>query len=259
MFAERRDFVDTALTEFLSTFSCILREFSAMARVTLSVLEGLERGHIFRNLQTPITIGREEVNDVQLNDERISRLHAKLQEDQGRIIFTDLSSTNGSRVNGHPVQMRILRPGDHLQLGRCTLLFGSEQEIAERATELGVSVAALLPLHGSSGRSIPASGMPDAEFSLADNVNGDHLMLPLFPGERPPLPANLTTIQRARLADVLACIHEQLQNVVLESASPDSPEDVVEVPWERFQNLLFLHRDIAQWLQAATNPDSDTP
>ena len=50
-----------------------------MAFVTLSILEGLERGRVFRNLQPPITIGREEINDVQLNDERISRLHAKLQ------------------------------------------------------------------------------------------------------------------------------------------------------------------------------------
>lgn len=228
-----------------------------MGRVTLSVLEGLERGHVFRNLQTPVTIGREEVNDVQLNDERISRLHAKLQEDQGRIIFTDLNSTNGSRVNGHPVQLRILRAGDHLQLGRCTLLFGSEEEIAERARELGVTVAALLPLQGPPGRSIPAGGNPNAEFSLADNLNSDHLMSPLFHGERPPLPADLTTIQRARLADVLACIHEQLQNVVMDSARSDATEDTVNISWERFQNLLLLHRDLAKWLQAVTNPDAD--
>jgi hypothetical protein len=227
-----------------------------MARVTLSVLEGLERGHVFRNLQTPVTIGREEVNDVQLNDERISRLHAKLQEDHGRIIFTDLHSTNGSRVNGHPVQLRVLRAGDHLQLGRCTLLFGSEEEIAARADELGVTVAALLPLQGPHGRSIPASGLPDAEFSLADNLNADHLMSPLFHGERPPLPDNLSTLQRARLADVLASIHEQLQNVVLTTTDRDANDGMMDVAWERFQNLLLLHRDLATWLQAVANPDS---
>ncbi len=228
-----------------------------MGRVTLSVLEGLERGHVFRNISTPVTIGREEVNDVQLNDERISRLHAKLQEDEGCIIFTDLNSTNGSRVNGHPVQLRILRPGDHLQLGRCTLLFGSEEEIAERARHLGVTVAALLPLQGPPGRSIPASGMQDAEFSLADNLNTDHLLGPLFAGERPPLPNSLSTLQRTRLADVLACIHEQLQNVVQEASATDSDERYVKVPWERFQNLLFLQRDLAGWLQAVANPDLD--
>ncbi len=229
-----------------------------MASVTLSVLEGLERGHIFRNLQTPITIGREEVNNVQLNDERISRLHAKLQEDQGHVIFTDLNSTNGSRVNGHPVQLRILRPGDHLQLGRCTLLFGSEHEIAERAKQLGLTVDALLPLQGPHGRSLPAGGSPDAEFSLADNLNSEHMLSPLFPNERPPLPTDLTTLQQARMSDVLCSIHEQLQNVIVTAADRDEFGDgTMDVPWDRFQNLLLLQRDLAKWIQQASNPDSD--
>ena len=227
-----------------------------MASVTLSVLEGLERGRIFRNLHPPITIGREEVNSVQLNDERISRLHAKLQEDHGQVIFTDLNSTNGSRINGHPVQLRILRPGDHLQLGRCTLLYGSDAEIAERARQLGVRIEALLPLLGPHGRSMPVEGSADAEFSLADNLNSDNLLSPLFHSERPPLPANLTTLQQARMSDVLACIHEQLQNVILSAAEHDeSGEGRMEVPWDRFQNLLLLQRDIARWLQQASNSD----
>lgn len=227
-----------------------------MVNVTLSVLEGLERGRVFRNLHTPITIGREEVSSVQLNDERVSRLHAKLQDDQGQVIFTDLNSTNGSRINGHPVQLRILRPGDHLQLGRCTLLFGSDDEIAERARALGVKVDALLPLHGPHGRSMPAGGLPDADFSLADNINSDHMLTPLFLNERPPLPAELTTLQQARMSDVLACIHEQLQNVILTATEHDeSGEGGMAVPWDRFQDLLLLQRDLARWLQQASNSD----
>ncbi len=227
-----------------------------MASVTLSVLEGLERGRIFRNLQTPLTIGREEVNSVQLNDERISRLHAKLQDDHGNVIFTDLNSTNGSRINGHPVQLRILRPGDHLQLGRCTLLFGSDSEITERARQLGVQIEALLPLLGPHGRSLPIEGSANAEFSLADNLNSDNMLSPLFHSERPPLPADLTTLQQARMSDMLACIHEQLQNVVLSAAEHDATgEGRMEVPWDRFQSLLLLQRDIAKWLQQASNSD----
>ena len=82
-----------------------------MARITLSVLEGLERGKVYEDLETPVSIGREEDNRIQLNDERVSRIHAKLQEDRGDVILTDLNSTNGSRVNGHPVQLRVLQPG----------------------------------------------------------------------------------------------------------------------------------------------------
>ncbi len=229
-----------------------------MASVTLTVLEGLERGRVFRNLHTPITIGREEVNSVQLNDERISRLHAKLQDDSGHVIFTDLNSTNGSRINGHPVQLRILRPGDHLQLGRCTLLFGSDEEIADRAKQLGVNVDALLPMQAPHGRTFPAGGHENAEFSMADNLNAEQLLSPLFPNERPPLPTELTTLQQAKMSDVLACIHEQLHSVILTATEyGESGDGRMEIAWERFQNLLLLQRDLAKWLQRASNPDSD--
>ena len=64
-----------------------------MAQVSFQVLDGLERGVVFTDLQTPITIGREDDNDIRLNDERVSRFHAKVQEDDGHIILTDLQST----------------------------------------------------------------------------------------------------------------------------------------------------------------------
>ncbi len=100
-----------------------------MARITIQVLEGFERGRIFGDLATPITIGREEDNTIQLNDERVSRFHVKIQEDSGRVILTDLDSTNGTRINGHPVQMRVLQFGDQMSIGRSLLLYGSPGEI----------------------------------------------------------------------------------------------------------------------------------
>ena len=100
--------------------------------VTVQVLEGLERGRIYRDVPTPVTIGREDENSIQLNDERVSRFHAKMQEDDEHIILTDLQSTNGTRVNGHPVQLRVLRAGDQVGIGRCLLLFGSDEQIKEQ-------------------------------------------------------------------------------------------------------------------------------
>src|SRR5579871_3957714 len=108
----------------------------AVARITIQVLEGFERGRVFDDLPTPVTIGREEDNTIQLNDERVSRFHAKVQEDGGRVILTDLDSTNGTRVNGHPVQMRILQHGDQVSLGRSLLVFGSAQQLSERESQL---------------------------------------------------------------------------------------------------------------------------
>ena len=97
-----------------------------MALITLQILDGADRGRMFQNIPTPITIGREEGNTIQLNDERISRYHLKIQEDQDKIVLTDLDSTNGTKVNGDEMQLRILRHGDLISLGRSVLLFGSK-------------------------------------------------------------------------------------------------------------------------------------
>src|SRR5437660_967195 len=126
-----------------------------MAKVTFQVVEGVDRGRVFRNLPTPITIGREEGNMLRLNDERVSRYHAKVQCDNDEIILTDLDSTNGTRVNGAIVQLRRLRVCDRISIGRSVLLFGSEAEIQE-------SIAAQKSSTGSAIRSraqaLPASG-----------------------------------------------------------------------------------------------------
>ena len=84
-----------------------VHEARPMTGITIRVLDGADRGRVFQNLIPPITIGREEGNTIQLNDERISRYHLKLQEDQEKIVLTDLESTNGTKVNGEDIQVRI--------------------------------------------------------------------------------------------------------------------------------------------------------
>ena len=87
-------------------------------------------------IDTPVTIGREEGNVVQLNDDRVSRFHLKIQEDQERLVLTDLESTNGTKVNGEDIQLRILRHGDMICVGRSILLFGSPNEIEDRVATM---------------------------------------------------------------------------------------------------------------------------
>ncbi len=109
---------------------------SFMALITLRMLDGADRGRVFADMPTPLTIGREEGNPIQLNDERVSRFHLKIQEDQDQIVLTDLQSTNGTKVNGESVPVWVLRPGDVIAVGRSLLVFGSRQEIAQRLAAL---------------------------------------------------------------------------------------------------------------------------
>src|SRR5437764_14823389 len=89
-----------------------------MPLVTFQVLEGIDKGRVFRELPTPVTIGREEGNGLRLNDERVSRFHSKVQQDSDDFILTDLESTNGTRVNGSVFQISRLRHGGRVCLRR---------------------------------------------------------------------------------------------------------------------------------------------
>src|SRR4051794_23256171 len=112
--------------------SCSLPRRRPMRNVTFLVLEGVDKGRVYRELPIPVTVGREEGNAIRLNDERVSRFHAKVQVEDGDIILTDLESTNGTRVNGSAVQIRRLRAGDQVSIGRTLLLFGTMEEIEAR-------------------------------------------------------------------------------------------------------------------------------
>jgi pSer/pThr/pTyr-binding forkhead associated (FHA) protein len=231
-----------------------------MARITFQVLEGFERGRVFGDLATPVTIGREEDNTIQLNDERVSRFHVKIQEDGGRIILTDLESTNGTRINGHPVQMRVLQLGDQLSIGRSILVFGSALEIdaqsssAPEATEPDPTLRGPAPAAGRRTVSGPgdfAGEAIDSESSvpLADEIQE------LFPKGPPELPGDLKMAQMAQLSDVLAYVHDQLA-LVVDMAVEDRQGNQSQMRLDRdnWQKLLKLEMQLASYLRQIADP-----
>jgi hypothetical protein len=71
---------------------------------------------------TGLTIGRAADNDVVLPDGRVSRHHARLSGRRGTLVYSDLGSTNGSRVNGVTVGELVLGAGDRIELGDTTIV-----------------------------------------------------------------------------------------------------------------------------------------
>lgn len=220
-----------------------------MSLLTFQILEGMERGLVFGNLKPPITIGREEDNAIQLNDERVSRFHAKIQIDDDRIILTDLQSTNGTRVNGHAVQMHVLQIGDQLAIGRCLLVYGSQQQIEETIRSRQITVE-------PAGATI---SFESGEFDLVVNANKDpdEEVPRLFPAGFPELPGPLRPAQVAQLADVLAHIHDRIQSVasVGRTLGTDN-QSVVQLDWIAWQRLLRLEMDVATYLKQLTEGDA---
>lgn len=64
-----------------------------------------------------LSLGRAPTNDVQLFGALVSRNHAIIEERREGLVLTDLGSRNGTRVNGEPVQLRVLRTGDRISIG----------------------------------------------------------------------------------------------------------------------------------------------
>ena len=71
---------------------------------------------------TPLDIGRSTDNRLVLADARVSRRHGRLQARRGALVYTDLGSTNGSRVNGIRVDEIALGMGDRVQVGDTVLV-----------------------------------------------------------------------------------------------------------------------------------------
>jgi FHA domain len=64
----------------------------------------------------PVIVGRDPWCDAWLNSMRVSRIHCCLTEDHGKVVVLDLGSVNGTRINGRPVELGWLGPGDELSI-----------------------------------------------------------------------------------------------------------------------------------------------
>ncbi|VWX57200.1 FHA domain-containing protein [Burkholderiales bacterium 8X] len=75
-------------------------------------------------LRIPETkIGRAPTNDIAIDHEQVSRVHASLVVDGPFVTLTDLDSRNGVFVNGVRVASQMLVTGDEIRIGNCLMRF----------------------------------------------------------------------------------------------------------------------------------------
>jgi pSer/pThr/pTyr-binding forkhead associated (FHA) protein len=234
--------------------------------ITFQVLDGIDKGRVFRNLAVPFTIGREEGNHLRLNDERVSRFHAKVQQDNDDLILTDLESTNGTRVNGHVVQIRRLRVGDQIALGRSILLFGSDEQIeARRASlhvtgkpQLGATVAGPVEQGPPTLKAGSHISRLDADCDFDLNIKQEVTVADgeMYVGhaQLPPLPLKLSPSQAARLAEILDFLHHHLSRATQQVKGNDEGTEIT-LSFADWQAVLAVQNLLAKYLRAITDPD----
>jgi type VI secretion system protein ImpI len=136
--------------------------------------DGSTRTHAFP--RSPVRIGRNALNDLQLDFPFVSQWHGVVQFDESNTVFYDLGSTNGTTVQGQRVQTNepvpVVRPDMDFVIGKVRLSFGRGQSRPEhsqapslRAARVDVSEHTMMadPGHPMLGESSGATMMLDAE------------------------------------------------------------------------------------------------
>ncbi|QHS09920.1 FHA domain-containing protein [Sinimarinibacterium sp. NLF-5-8] len=85
-----------------------------------------------------VRIGRHPDSHIRLPGKAVSTRHARITVDEQHCTLHDCASTNGTRVNGQPVQQHALRSGDVIEIAAFRLEYhaGDEDEDAFAKTQM---------------------------------------------------------------------------------------------------------------------------
>lgn len=94
----------------------------------LVVMNGPHAGRIFTLNPKNTSIGRDASNDIILDDDAVSRRHAKVRmekdkEGEKHFHIHDLATPNGTLVNDEKVLKKALADGDRIQVGETEFVF----------------------------------------------------------------------------------------------------------------------------------------
>jgi len=115
-----------------------------MAKLILS-MDGLVLKEIALTKER-MSIGRRPSNDIQIDNLAISGEHAAVVTILNDSFLEDLNSTNGTLVNGQPVNKHFLKNGDVIELGKYKLKYVIEPAVQDDAADYEKTA---LPLPGS--------------------------------------------------------------------------------------------------------------
>lgn len=101
----------------------------------LVVVYGHHLGKAFYLQQPGLVIGRASSSAIILDEDSVSRAHARITVTPNETTVTDLDSTNGIFVNGHRVKAAELHNGDRLNIGETVFKYLSGSSVESKFHE----------------------------------------------------------------------------------------------------------------------------
>lgn len=86
-------------------------------RAMLLRMDGIGAGQVVSVSQTPFTMGRHAENKLAIDDDSISRYHARFVKEGDEYFVEDLGSRNGTFIQGKRVTRAAIKDDDWVQLG----------------------------------------------------------------------------------------------------------------------------------------------
>jgi hypothetical protein len=132
----------------------------SMPELILEIVEGDGAGRQ-EALTGPIEIGRDASTTLALQDEQMSRRHARVSAQGDLALVEDLGSTNGTYVNGQQIEgPRAVRPGDQIRVGLTVIELRTAQDV-QRQPSAVLPVPQVTRLTGAVLEPMPAEEMPE--------------------------------------------------------------------------------------------------
>ena len=146
-------------------------------RFVASLPNGLTQEYLLTGASA--TIGRHAACDIVLDDDTVSRTHARVERTERGFVLVDVGSSNGMRVNGERTTSRILAPGDVVHVGDCVLRFEGSSDTgtahdARRARATVMDVQVPMDAEGDAGPRV-AIHTPDRTWEVP--LPGDRLTI----------------------------------------------------------------------------------
>lgn len=117
-------FVVLAFAFVLNILKDILYYIKKESKEKIAILKfGTSKDSDYIIIRDEITVGRSSINDVSIDDDKISKRQFHIKKTKEGYLLEDLKSKNGTRLNGARVTKAILKNRDVIEVGNETIIY----------------------------------------------------------------------------------------------------------------------------------------